>query len=411
MVIRLKIRNTLLIIVGYYVILFVISIFLEIQSANQKANTIYETMREAADITLEQTQSVDDFLTNTNVEEYKVLHPKTTGNGYEKEDLYKYVFGLDSQADGTKDQIFQRLYVDGEAGNDFMDMTSQSTAMKRPIRYIKPFSETIKWGYMPTAVFMGFDVIGGRTGMKITTPNGEEDMVTSTHVYREYGHTTYKKQTNGEDYFNTPISLGMTFINKEMTAKLFSNNMDLIMRGKYDGNHNLNSKEGGYGVYRGITYGTNVDSTAVDNLNPINDGLITYLRGKKAEVGLGYEGIEPTVNYKVFDMYDSRNDKIMNQIFGAYKGEFNTKAEYLKHLDREKIDPVTGQPYTSKPIVVAKVTFYADVVIPYFSVVFRGIVDYVRPEGNTYGITQPSLDGQDNKTRRLSYTRLFAVAP
>lgn len=409
----MKFYNILLVFLAYYIVLFVASIYMEVQSATSKAEEAYNTIRQAANVTLAQTQAVDDFLVHTNEESYKTLVPNDSGTDFEEMDMYKYLFGIDSQVEGKKDEIFNKLFQEGQAQNDYNDLMSKSTEVKTPIRFLNQ-NNLFQWGYMPTSVFLGLDTFDfDKSKLNITTEGGGDiGYQLSQTNYENYNLDNHTKTTDGVEFFNTPLSSGITFLNKEMTAKLFSANMDIIMRGQYRGKHNLNNPEGGKGVLKGATYGTNVTNDGLDRYNPVNNGIFTYLKGEKDSESHSYFGIEPDVEYKVFDMYDPQNDKIMERVFGAYKAGYSTKAEYLKSLDAEKLNPVTNTPYRKKPIVVAKVTFYADVILPFYSVVFRGIIDNTRSDGNTLGITTDDTSTKgEGGTRRISYTTFFAVAP
>ena len=184
------------------------------------------------------------------------------------------------------------------------------------------------------------------------------------------------------------------------------------MRVKYEGK-NLKTPEGGNGVLKGQTYKDRLTDT-LQEANPVNNGTFTFLRGKKVSSNPlveAFEGVKPQVVYKVLDMYDSSNDAVLSRLFGADKHGFATKADYLKSLDTDVLNPVNNRPFDKKPIVVAKVTFYADVVIPYYTLIMRDLRSaFGSADMNLIDITDGEGKGAFG-SKRISYTKFFAVTP
>ena len=211
-------------------------------------------------------------------------------------------------------------------------------------------------------------------------------------------------------YYLTPISLGVTYINEELLQALFINNLDLLMRCKYMQNdeYDLTAKQYGAGVLKGEFYPELVDTESLEEFNPINNGLFTLLRGKEIS-GTGenaklYQGtVKPKVEYVVLNMYENSptNNEMLRQILGP---RFSKNTEYfdnnehsvdfrgktitgqlLKDIDADSIknlkeivgididdnNSVAAKLLIRKPIVIAKVTFYADFIIPYSTVSLR----------------------------------------
>lgn len=225
--------------------------------------------------------------------------------------------------------------------------------------------------------------------------------------------TTYKYTSGAAtgtpvSYYFTPISLGITYINEELLQALFVNNIDLLMRSKYMnfGTYDLNSEDCGNGVLRGAFYPELADTESLNDWNPINNGAFTFLRGEKIS-GTAYgaqlfEGtVKPKIEYIVIDMYnnDSVNNEVLQQVLGprftndtlnsSYFTDSATAVNYagqtitgslLRQIDEKAIDtyeqiiygvPKSNSPIDHKPMVVAKVTFYADFIIPYSTVSLR----------------------------------------
>lgn len=407
----LKARNIIIIFVVNYLALVAISAFLELYIINSRAQEVVETIRAAGDMALDQTQAIDEYLTSASSGGYKITMPEKSGAGFKQVDLYGGIWSLDATNSGSKKQIFDRLYNNTE----FKLLATRASVMTMPVKYWDSTETRFVWYYMPRVMAMGKELYSQADFehyMKVRTSNGS--VVNSDlrdGLYKTYNLLVSERQTDGKDYYNTPLSFGMTYVNKDLVQKLFVNNMDLIMRTKYK--ENLNKPEGGAGVLKGETYADRIKDD-IAQYNPINNGTFTYLKGQCTDSSVGTqvcEGVEPQISYKVIDMFDAKNDDLLIQLFGANKGSYKTKAEYLKSLESNRIDPATNKAYTSKPIVVAKVTFYVDIIVPYFSIIFRDFrTDLDNNSLNFADIQQTSPSG-DGGSRRIAYTRYFAVTP
>lgn len=279
---------------------------------------------------------------------------------------------------------------------------------------VNPTTSTLytNWYYIPKLYQMGIsDVLnyGSYADSHIKelhTPLGMGDDI--TYLKNMYELNISEKQAYMEgssdpiSYYLTPISLGVTYINEDLLQALFMNNLDLLMRCKYMQNddYDLTSRKYGAGVLKGEFYPELVDTESLEEFNPINNGLFTLLRGK-AISGTGenaklYQGtVKPKVEYIVLDMYkdSTKNNEMLRQIFGprfsnnteyfdnpsyaqAFRGKTIT-GQLLQDIDADSIQmlkDITGTDAAvleHKPIVVAKVTFYADFIIPYSTVSLR----------------------------------------
>lgn len=408
----MKIRNIIITVVLSFLVIMVLSLIWEINSIENKAREANIMLRSAGDMALQQTQLIDEYMSYGNGASnkrgvYETNMPSASGNGFVKADIFEAYFGLNSNT--SRDAIFNRLY--GTA--DMHTVAAKADVMKRPIRYFNPAKTGFQWYYMPRLAAVGLDLLP-ETGYLATGTGSVAASSVSAEAMDMYDFHSHIKQTwsNGEymEYYNTPINTGVTYINKDFLAYTFMNNMDLLMRGKYKG-VDLNSTLGGNGILHGQTYGYNV----VDDLNmynPINNGSFTLLRGERnnpVTAGVfAHKGVLPDIEYKVIDMYDSANDSALMSVFGANKEGYPTKAAYLKSLDEDVRDPLTGMPYTKKPFVLAKVTFYADVIIPYSSVIVREFASLFQTDSNYLDLKG---NGGMGNTRRMSYTTYFAVTP
>jgi hypothetical protein len=146
-----------------------------------------------------------------------------------------------------------------------------------------------------------------------------------------------------------------------------------------------------------------------------------------------FKGVRPTIRYKVIDMFNPQNDELLSLAFGAKPDRNGSKAEYFQEISSDVIDPMTNAPYTEKPIVVAEVTFYADVIIPFTSVSIREMrakensdssldsrllfdFDARTPQEDNYidlvrtGTTGLN-GGMGNNSELIVYKKIFAIAP
>lgn len=219
-------------------------------------------------------------------------------------------------------------------------------------------------------------------------------------------------------YYFTPISLGITYINEDLLQALFVNNIDLLMRSKYTNldSYNLESEECGNGVLKGAFYSELTDVDSLRDWNPVNNGAFTFLRGEKiAGTSQGaqlFKGtVMPKIEYIVIDMYDDNANDVLQQVLGPRFTEDTLNSSYfvdsatavnyagkaitgslLREIDNRNINEYEkiiygnledDSPLDHKPMVVAKVTFYADFIIPYSTVSLREMRG--REENNNIG--------------------------
>jgi hypothetical protein len=404
----MKIRNIIIILVLNYLTLLIVSSIIELAALSTKAENVQMTMRTAADMALEQTQVIDEYMAYNGRAAYSLKMPSSYGTGFIPVDMFEGVYGLNSTQDGKKKEIFETLY-----NNDFKMLALRLAPMKKPVRYWNIARTNFVWYYAPSVAMMGRNMLPRERSIdEITDLYGNAiPQSLANEIFSVYGYDPYVKTSGGKEYYNTPVNLGITYLNEELLGTLFMNNIDLLMRQKYKAN--LNTPEGGNGVLTGSTYVASIKGD-LSAQNPINNGEFTVLRGTQKPAVLSVKsflGVKPQVLYKVIDMYDSANDNLLIELLGPNKGGFGTKAEYLKDLDKDTRNPATNSPYTTKPFVVAKVTFYLDVIIPYYTLLMRELRANV---GNT---DSNFIDLQDEKksgvggTKRISYTRYFSITP
>lgn len=406
----MKARYFLLIFVVNYMVMLIVSGYYELNAISRKAREIQTVMRTASDLSLQQTQMVDGFMGYTSQDKLEILMPDSDGSGFEKVDMFEGTMGLPSEVEGNKEQIFRKLYDN----NDMKMLASRLNAMRKPVRYWDQTRTGITWYYLPTISMLGLDVLPPERSIKgIKDKHGKfigENM--ANEIFNMYDLDNHKKYSGGQLYFNTPLNLGVTYLNEDFLSTVFVNNVDNLMRLKYD-ERDLNTESGGNGLLKGSTYAEKFKGD-LNQYNPVNNGSFSILRGTQnpdVTSVKSFEGVKPLIVYKVIDMYDPSNDSLLEYMFGGNTGTYSSKADYLKNLDRDYINPATGSQFAKKPIVVAKVTFYLDVVVPYSSFIIRELAGSLDQGANNFLSLKPSGSTGQGGATRMAYTTYFAVTP
>lgn len=418
----MKPRNVVISLVVNYLAIIFVSAIIEIVALGNVAQHIQLIMRTAADMSLEQAQVTDDFFVKNNGYRatgtaYKLSMPSADGSGYTTIDMFDGIYNLNTSKSENKEKAFMKVYDNAE----FKEFSKTLGNIRTPLRYYNSSNTGFEWYSVPKISFMGLDVLN-KSSASVTGVKNSSGAYVSGNVanglFNTYGLSNHKKDGGMVTYYNTPISLGITYLNKDLLSTLYMNNVDLLMRSKYaKSGFNLNTSKGGNGVLKGSTYASLVKGD-LSAYNPINDGLFTVLRGTQSTTSANnvkaFKGTQPDIVYKVINMYDPANNDLLVMLFGANTGGMGSKAAYLKSLDNRVINPMTGRPYDEKNIVVAKVTFYLDVIVPYTTIIardFRGNLD--KTTTNFLDLQRSNSNGKRGASGNtmLEYTRYFAVTP
>lgn len=340
------------------------------------------------------------------------LFEAVTGQ-HDYDSIYNSVYGGTRMYDFIKEKP-NVLNIGFIAGNTKMQSSDDDIG---DLDYLTGFKLIQSWYQVPTIAQMGSSLVGtqakkmyllGTTGFNTPSTiidNGSE----LDEVWELYNLNSCKKETWVDGvkthYYYTPLSLGITYINEDLLQAFFMNNLDLLMRSKYTNRkvYNLTDEKCGYGVLKTAFYPELTDTDSLNQYNPINNGSFTLLRGEKLATTDGrvsmYMGMKPKIEYKVIDMYatDPETTNILQAVFGAkfsskfqevvdngqiqwlttgFEGEL-INGETLKKTNEKSIEAIkhitnsSSDILDTKPIVIAKVTFYADFIIPYKSVSLR----------------------------------------
>jgi len=421
----LKPKNILIVILVNYLIIFVLSVVVETWQLNSVANIVKQTMTTAADMTISQLQVSDEFFRSGlsagfSVEEDAARILVNSGGVFTRELLFSVVYGIPETDYDARSRVFRRLFDNAE----FRQFAESVTDIKLPVLFRNTAGTGVEWYYVPRINAVGRDILGAASSFfnVETTAGGLVDRGFSEQIFDAYDfdNATRSGEIEGRNvtFYTSPINLGMAYIPREFVSRLFVNNMDNIMRAKYSGLEDLDTPEGGDGVLRKGTFNDKV-STSVDNFNPINDGRFTFVRGRRDSNALGFdtfEGILPSVEYKVVDLYDPANDDLLVYLFGANRTHngvtYSTKAGYLRSVGSNVLNPATNAPFNVNPVVVAKVTFYADIIIPLNTLALRELRSSRGGENNFVDFYRRPVGGDRvgaSGNVLFRYTRFFVV--
>ena len=380
---------------------WVISPFYELYMLPTKAAHINQVVRTAADMTIEQLKATDDFMSGELGSEYlaegvttdKMLMLANYGSFMVKVGLHEHVLGTTDRS-----TIFNKLYNT----NEFRDYALSTVRVKR----ITPYSSMTGFSYVdvPAVFWLGTSFLGNiDPGIHITKHGMGVGDALANQVLGMYGLETLVLDLNSNEYagYRTPINSGLTYLDETLLNRLFVNNVDVLMRSKYkDISVGLGISDNGFHSYL-----LDPVKAGVNSRNPVNNGVFTFLRGRQVSNENGVSMFESNnrseVEYKVVNMYDPANESLMVYLFGPYKGSYSTKVEYLRSLGAMNIHPETNSPILEHNIVVAKVTFRADIMVPYSTPIMKFLSQYGRDE---------SIGFLDRGRTTYEYTRLFAVS-
>lgn len=451
----MKTRNIMVIIIINYLLIVVFSGFVELTLVDLKAKEFQLMVQTASRTALNQLLASDDFFKEDGgymmSEQGDIVSTALNLKVPTRQGYYESVPAMTALTGLTeKDEIFRELYKgipefislrnDSENKFDILDI-------KGTLSYWNNTNTGMAQYEVPKIAMMGLPITGDivKQGVESKYNYVRQDLVSSMWKDYNFNETSKKAYLNGStvEYNVTPLRLNIPYINEEALSNLFMNNLDLLMRGKYSSNgKNLNTEEGGNGVLKGNIYSVDSDTSAIDMYNPINNGSFTILRGPEINRfgdTLLYEGIKPTVRYKIIDAYNSANDELLKFVFGPHPTHNGSRAEYFRQQDLLSglLDPATNAPYTEKPIVVAEITFYVDAIIPYSTPALRemrlktsltneladlpllGFVDKATTPNNFVDIIRNSTDGVatssgvpspfNNNSEVYVYKRIFAI--
>lgn len=250
---------------------------------------------------------------------------------------------------------------------------------------------------------------------------GWEALEQNNYLVGQRKSVFYSSKTNGV-YFLTPSKVGVTYIPISLVENIYQNNLDLIMRYKYNDDEQLDIHS------TMLRNAYEYQSTQVEN--NVSNYELTYNNGECGIVNNGLFTVNKdtstitNVEYKVIDIFNGVNDDLIEQVYGGYV-EYNS-AGVVSSTGIMTADKLEGRstamkystsgaltPETQHYIVVAKVTFTTDVILNHKTAVFtKWKTDYDRYEyTNLNDIVQTTGTNTNTSTnsRKYTYTRYYAV--
>lgn len=431
-----KARNIIITFCISYLLLIATSFFFESAALTKKGANIQAMVQTAADMSLEQAQATDDFFVDVGYATgggYDIMLPTISGDAFAPVPMYEAVTGMT-----TREDIFKYLYDT----TDFRQWAKDTSGVTTQMAYLNS-TGNIVWCRVPKIIRFGVDYLDTSSFGNVKQLNSNIETtsrisgVSVIDVANLYNFNSPKQTTSVGDYYLTPISLGMTYFNPTVLGRLFSANMDLLMRAKViDSSRDISEYEGVLtsGYYNQLV---DVSTFRSGRGNPVNDGTFTFLRGDSHTVMTStgqtcsvYDGVAPKIEYKVIDMYNKSNN---SDVEDMVKHAFGRSSDYLKSKNTNKLYN-NGSSITSNPCVVAKVTFYAPIIVPYSTSIAREFRTMSEPGLQTRYLNNFTSGINNNGTRNfanvkfdathtgltdspkynefcIEYTTYFAVAP
>lgn len=228
-------------------------------------------------------------------------------------------------------------------------------------------------------------IFAGRLTLQPTYKNDYKEVDGQSEGYRwqskDYARDTdwlglfsIKKGTEKEPYFLAPTNVGVTYVDPALLETAFVCNMDLLMRSKYILNDTDEGLQAGVGIpttgFEG-TFSTLDDKAmkVVEDFNIIHNGTFSFVKG--AFVGYsnntpgGFTGgsvdgkrVLPRVDYQLITLRDETGkikEDNANLLCSALGINFENVDKYVEWVANT----------TAENFLLARVTFYADIFVPY----------------------------------------------
>lgn len=374
-----KIRHLAITVCVLIVFYWGIVLLTDLQYVDQVASSVQRTVATAAEMALKQVVASDEMFNNG---ASGVLYNEdgiTTvyiANGdtkvYTKQNLFKTVYGTDD-----KEALYTCMYGANSLFNapEYIEQVKQVTqeigAYNIPVFLRMGLLDPNYPNLIPNAKTAVNEILN-TTGYTTSIGRFGSDWLGTKSIKKTYKDS----KNNSYAYYLAPTNVGITYVDTNLLETAFVSNMDVLMRSQYALNGDLTQ---GNGLPTPFASGTDYVLTddvnnVIQQQNIINNGMFGFVKGTCVAgnaTGGGYTGgctnsninryIRPVVEYKVVDMCDETNAQLIRLAVTDRVGT-STSATYTEWLEELGID--TSKPYYC---VVARVTFYADIVVPYRS--------------------------------------------
>lgn len=216
---------------------------------------------------------------------------------------------------------------------------------------------------IPVLDLMGLDFKDSYTDVSLLTGTGA--MTTPLALSPKKMGKTVVDDVGTEidtEYYLTPYSLGVTYLDKSVLKVNLLTNLDTMIRlAKCKGSHNPLTTD--YSIAEGCINdwtGTKYKHKEVDNM--LNDGVVEY----------EMDTLQARINYYVVDFFDDSNYKIVNKILGSTPSiglGSDVAEDKMEHLPSRYHKTVTGDASDGQKCnkIVAKVDVQVKLHIPFQS--------------------------------------------
>ena len=421
----MKIKYIFIVIMIAYIVLFLGSTIVELVMVDNTSRDIQLMVKTAAQMALQQTQATDDYFVTGGG--YLSVDGAATDNDFSlkllngTEDAFVEGNIYQVYANSTDiNEVYRKVYNAASLDNFLETPGVTNICFLGAVNSLNGGLLSRQWVAVPSLLQLGANSFNDASPL-MTFKNPLDGSVASLsggaegQIMNSYALNNAAKQAsvNGEfyTYYNTPLSLGITYLNEDILAANFVQNMDFLMRGKYE---DLSTGEG---VCTTQYYPELVDKESLKSVNPIHNGAFTFLRGKKVEGSSPsysiYEGIKPRITYYVVDLYnlesaDSPQNRLIRQVVGPSFTSLSKAANeaegysapsgivYGSALKQLNLDAVNSYKnmvgvggdntlFDHKFCVIAKVDFYAAVLVPYRTPFIRELKGREAEDGTVSG--------------------------
>lgn len=379
----MKVRYVLLVISALIILYWGTMLLEDLYYIDSAVTSVQRTVSTAAEMALSQVVASDEMFNNG------------AGGTLYNEDGITTVYIADGNTQAyTRQNLFETVYGTTDKALLYNCMYGQNSLFNNTayIEQIKQITQEVGDYELPVFLRMGLldgrynlipntrsvvtDILNG-TGYTASVVKFGSDWLGTTSIEKKYTDSHKRSYS----YYLAPTNVGLTYIDPNLLETAFVCNMDVLMRSQFVATGSDLSV--GVGVPESLAKGTDfvitdeAQETAV-SYNIINNGTFGFVKGTRTAgntTGGGYTGgvteagtaIRPVIEYKVVNMCDPANAQLVRLAVTDRAGE-RSASTYTDWLIELGIDP--SVPHYC---VVAKITFYADIVIPYKTALSRNL--------------------------------------
>lgn len=371
-----RLRNTLIILVILYVMVTFGTAVYELGSIATTSAHIQRTVSASADIALNQVMASDELFNNgdfadkfNSMDVTTVYIADVDSINYSKVNLFETVYKTtDKQA------LHYRMYGNNPVFNNMQYM--QDICRMRTTLGSYNIPTIARLGLLDTTSGVYLDQTGAYLKEQLDNSSYNISMNKyNTDWLQVYSaKKTYKTRRGTETYYLAPTNVGITYVDPQLLQTAFVSNMDLLMRSKY--RKLENGLSNGMGVPSSGLAGEHQRISlkaqeTVESYNIINDSQFAFVKGNISNsIGKGYTGgrlsnnktVSPDISYKILDMTNPENASLVRLALGGIP-DAKSYSDWLTSLGLTE--------HSDKYMVVAKITFFADIIVPYKTVIAR----------------------------------------